>query len=94
MVTSGIVFWKKLYCFEEDLWWNTFQNPLSIQWYSKLNTGDVLGDPDVEHSFEILSAGKKNNASVFRAILMKKIFITQAAKKTFLSFQYASLKPS
>ena len=81
MVASGIVFWKKLYCFEEDLWWNTFQNPLSIQWCSKLNTGDVLGDPDVEHSFEVLSAAKKNNASVFRAILTKKIFITQTAKK-------------
>ena len=23
LVTSSIVFWKKLYCFE-DLWWNTF----------------------------------------------------------------------
>ena len=67
LVASGIVFWKKLYYFEDDLWWNTFQNPPSIQWCSKLNTGDLLEDSDVEHSFEILSTVKKNNASVFRA---------------------------
>ena len=65
---SGIAFWKKLYCFEEDLWWNAFQNPPSIQWCPKLNTGDLLEDSDIEHSFEILSTAKKNNASVFRAI--------------------------
>ena len=59
MVVSGIEFWKKLYCFEEDLWWNTFQNPPSIQWCSKLNTGDLLEDSDVEHSFEISFAAKK-----------------------------------
>ena len=67
MVASGIVFLKKFYCFEGDLWWNTFQNPPSIQWCSKLNTGDLLEDSDVEHSFEILSTAKKKNASVFRA---------------------------
>ena len=63
----GIAFWKKLYCFEEDLWWNALQNPPSIQWCPKLNTGDLLEDSDIEHSFEILSTAKKNNASVFRA---------------------------
>ena len=67
LVASGIVFWKKLYCFEDDLWWNTFQNPPFIQWCSKLSTGDLLEDSDVEHSFEMLSLAKKNNASVFRA---------------------------
>ena len=41
LVASSIVFWKKLYCFE-DLWWNTFQNPTSIQWCSKLSTGGLL----------------------------------------------------
>ena len=67
LAASGIVFWKKLLCFEDGLWWNTFQNPPSIQWCSKLNTGDLLEDSDVEHRFEILSTTKKNNASVFRA---------------------------
>ena len=41
----GKLFWcfrKKLYCFEEDLWWNTVQNPPFIQYCSKLNTGDPL----------------------------------------------------
>ena len=66
-LASGIMFCKKLYCFEEDLCWNTFQNPPSIQWCSKLNTGDLLEDSDVEHSFEILSTAKRNNASVFGA---------------------------
>ena len=75
MFACSIVFWKKLYCFEEDLWWNTFQN-----------TGDLLEDFDVEHSFEILFTAKKNNASVFRAIRMKKIFISREAKKNFLCF--------
>ena len=67
MVASGIMFWKKLYCFEEDLCWNTFQNPPSIQWYSKLNTGDLSEDSGVENSFEIISTAKKNNASAFHA---------------------------
>ena len=70
LVASSIVFWKKLYCFEEDLCWNSFQNPpsiQSIQWYSKLNTGGLLEDSDVEHSFEVISTAKKNNASAFRA---------------------------
>ena len=67
MVASGIVFWKNLYYFEDDLRWNTFQNPPSIQWRSRLNTGDLLEDSDVGHNFEILSTAKKNNASVFRA---------------------------
>ena len=94
LVASGIVFRKKLYFLEEDLWWNTFQNPPSIKWCSKLNTDDLLEDSDVEHSFEILSTAKKNNTSVFRAIRMKKIFITPAVKKSIsLSFQCVSLKP-
>ena len=70
LVASSIVFWKKLYCFEEDLCCNTFQNPpsiQSIQWCFKLNTGDLLEDSDVEHSSEVISTAKKNNASAFRA---------------------------
>ena len=38
-----------------------------MQWCSKLNTGDLLEGSDVEHSFEIISTAKKNNASAFRA---------------------------
>ena len=67
LVASGSYFRKKLYCLEEDLSWITFQNPPFIQWCSKLNTGYLLEDSNVEHSFEILSTAKKNNASVFRA---------------------------
>ena len=67
LVPSSIVFWKKLYCFEEDLSWYTFQNPPSIQWCSKLNTGGLLEDSDVKHSFEIISTTRKNNASASRA---------------------------
>ena len=40
-----IVFWKKYYCFEEDLLWNTFQILPSIQQCSKLNTSDHLKIP-------------------------------------------------
>ena len=58
LAASGIVFWKELHCFEEDLCWNTFQNPPSIQWCSKLNTDDLLEDSDVEHSFEVVSTAK------------------------------------
>ena len=84
LVASGIVLWKKHYCFEDDLCWNTFQKPPSIQWHSKLNTGNLLEDSDVEHSFEIISTAKKSNAPA----------ITRAAKRNFfLFFQCVSLKP-
>ena len=33
-------------------------NPSSIQWCSKLNTGDLLEDSDLEHS-DIISTAKK-----------------------------------
>ena len=65
LVASGIVFWKN--CFEEHLCWNTFKNPSSIRWCSKLNTGDLLEDSDLEHNFEIISTAKKNNAFAFHA---------------------------
>ena len=68
LVAFGIVAWNKLYCFEEDFWWNTFQNPPSIQRCSKLNMGGLLEDSNVEHSFEILSTAKKKKMLPFFAL--------------------------
>ena len=55
----SIVFWKKLYYFEDYLWWNTFQNPPSIQWCSKLNAGDFLEDSDAEQFWNFIYGQKK-----------------------------------
>ena len=71
LVASGIVFWKKLYCFEDDHGWNTFQNLPSIQWCSKLNSSDLLEDSDVEHSLEILSTAKNNTFLSFQCVSLK-----------------------
>ena len=81
LVASCIVFWKKLYCFEEDLWWSTFQNPPSIQWCSKLNTGGLLEDSDVDHSFEILSTIKKKMLVLFALADEENIYHRDGQKK-------------
>ena len=59
LVASSIVFWKKLYFFEDNLWWNTFHNPPSIQGCSKLNTGDLLEDSDVDQFWNFIEGQKK-----------------------------------
>ena len=99
MVASGNVFWTKLYYFEDDLWWNTFQNPPSIQWCSKLNTSDLLEDSDVEHSFEILSTAKKilllffaltDEENIYHQRDQKKYFFVLSISKAFIIRPYSS----
>ena len=82
----SIVFWKKLYYFEDYLWWNTLQNPPSIQWCSKLNAGDLLEDSDAEQFWNFIY-GQKKIVFLFFALADENIYHPNGQKKIVCPFK-------